>query len=139
MRKLSERKYRYGIFAAAVADYQAKEVYQGKMPSGSASKSIELKPTVKVIDDVLAKHPEVKLISFKLEVGATLKDFEKIAAARLKKGHFALVANEFSEVRSESHKAHLFTRNGLEKNLANRKEIVGALAALIENDLKPLS
>jgi len=84
----------YGIFSAAVADYKPTEVFEGKIPSKGALKTITFVDTKKVIDDILEKFPDINLISFKYEEGKTKKELRTIAKQRLDKGHCLVVVND---------------------------------------------
>ena len=133
--RLADKAYPFGVFCAAVADYQPKQAFDGKMPSGEAEKKIDLVPTKKIVDEVIHSFPTTKVISFKLEVGKGKNEFAQIAAERMKRGHFAVVANEFSEVRNDSHRAFLFSRDADPIEMADKNEIAAQVANLIERSL----
>jgi phosphopantothenoylcysteine decarboxylase/phosphopantothenate--cysteine ligase len=137
--KLAAKDFRYGVFAAAVADHEPTTVHPGKMPSSGENRAIELRPTPKVIDEVLSEFPKVKMISFKLEVGASLQDFRAIATERLRKGHLAVVTNELSRISTKSHLAHLFAHDGSERALEGRAAILKGISSVLEDNLTTLS
>lgn len=85
-------QHQYGIYSAAVADYQPAKVAEGKISSGETSLTLDLVPTAKVIEEIHKAHPRHKIISFKYEHAATLARLVDIAKERLKT-HKGIVVN----------------------------------------------
>ncbi|MFX0046157.1 MAG: phosphopantothenoylcysteine decarboxylase, partial [Candidatus Hermodarchaeota archaeon] len=85
------------ISTAAVLDYVPSEMVDSKIPSGTPDLSINLKPTVKIIDTVRKKHKRLFIVGFKVESGVTDKELEKRAKTKIESGVCDLVvANDAS-------------------------------------------
>ncbi|MEN9520110.1 MAG: hypothetical protein RLZZ381_2698, partial [Cyanobacteriota bacterium] len=129
-----QTNYRYGIFSAAVADYQPTQVFPGKIPSGELSK-IDLIPTPKVISKVKAKFPHLKMITFKYQENIAHEELIKIAKNRLQQGYQMIVAN-----RGEEHQAtgaqvvYLVTKDQPPQKVVGKAEIAKAIANYLETD-----
>lgn len=129
--------FEYGIFSAAVADYKPKEKVEGKIPSKGAINSIELINTEKVIDLVMEKAPDMKLISFKYEEGKTLRDLENISRDRLSKGHHRVVANDISLNENGKQRCYLFgPKENSDFILMNVAEGKISIARMIADDME---
>jgi phosphopantothenoylcysteine decarboxylase/phosphopantothenate--cysteine ligase len=85
------------ISAAAIGDYQPKKK-KGKIQSQQESLTLELKPTPKVIDEVVKSFPKAKIIGFKAE--ASIKKTELVKKAKKS---------------LEEHKLHLVIANLIDK------------------------
>jgi phosphopantothenoylcysteine decarboxylase/phosphopantothenate--cysteine ligase len=124
--------YRYGIFSAAVADYQPAQVFPGKIPSGELSK-IDLIPTQKVISGVRAKFPSLGMITFKYQENISHEELIDIAKSRLQQGYQMVVAN-----RGEEHQAtgvqvaYLVTKERSPQKVVGKPEIAKAIANYLE-------
>lgn len=128
--------FEYGIFSAAVADYKPKEKVEGKIPSKGAITSIELINTEKVIDLVMDKAPDLKLISFKYEEGKSFADLASIACNRIFKGHHRVVANDIT-LNTDKQKCFLFGR--LNKDSTHMKNVAEGkinIARMIADDME---
>ncbi|HEY9688579.1 MAG TPA: phosphopantothenoylcysteine decarboxylase [Coleofasciculaceae cyanobacterium] len=131
---LGDRPYRFGIFSAAVADYQPAEVHPGKIPSGGEWKTIQLKPTEKVIDLVQSVAPNLGLISFKYQEGVSHEALLQIARSRLQKGHLAVVANRGNETGPNGEQvAYLVTGERSPLRMMNKPGIATGLADWLES------
>jgi len=97
LEQLQEFPYMFGIFSAAVADYQPEQVLPGKIPSGGALESLKLVPTAKVIERVRAEFPDLYMVTFKYQEEVSHEELIKIAQARLAQGYDAVVANRGEE------------------------------------------
>ncbi|MFX1264927.1 MAG: bifunctional phosphopantothenoylcysteine decarboxylase/phosphopantothenate--cysteine ligase CoaBC [Promethearchaeota archaeon] len=85
------------ISTAAVLDYVPSKMVDSKIPSGTPDLSINLKPTVKIIDTVRKKHKRLFIVGFKVESGVTDKELEKRAKTKIESGVCDLVvANDAS-------------------------------------------
>ena len=110
--ELSYHNYQWAIFSAAVADYQPKQVFPGKIPSGGALQSIDLIPTKKVIAEVRAKFPHLGMITFKYQEDITHEELIEIAEGRLQQGYQMVVANRGEEKGDNGEQiAYLVTKN----------------------------
>jgi phosphopantothenoylcysteine decarboxylase/phosphopantothenate--cysteine ligase len=131
MQELS-KDYRYGIFSAAVADYQPAQVFPGKIPSGELSK-IDLIPTQKVISEVKARFPHLKMITFKYQENISHQELIEIAENRLHQGYQMVVAN-----RGEEHQAtgaqvvYFVTKDKAPQKVVGKVEIAKAIANYLE-------
>ncbi len=132
MREL-ENNYHYGIFSAAVADYQPQQVFPGKIPSNGALSKIDLIPTQKVIDLVRAKFPNLGAIAFKYQENMSHEELIKIAQAKLKQGYQMIVANRGEEhLQTGSQVAYLVTKNNPLQKVIGKPEIARAIADYLE-------
>ena len=128
-----ENNYLYGIFSAAVADYQPDRVFPGKIPSGGALSQINLIPTQKVIERVRAKFPNLGIIAFKYQENISHEELIEIANARLEKGYRAIVANRGEEYSlTGSQVAYLVTKNSQPQKAIGKPEIAKAIANYLE-------
>ena len=83
------------IFSAAVADYQPTHVYPGKLPSGHQL-TLSFEQTPKVIREVRAAYPKLKMVAFKYEENRTHEELMMIARQRAKE-YQLVVANRGEE------------------------------------------
>jgi phosphopantothenoylcysteine decarboxylase/phosphopantothenate--cysteine ligase len=79
------------VSAAAVLDYVPTEKVDSKMASGQSSLKIELKPTVKIIEEARKKKKELYIVGFKVESGVSEKELETRARAKIDSGICNLV------------------------------------------------
>jgi len=132
-----EKGCRFGVFTAAVADYQPKEVHEGKMPSGKPW-TIKLEPTVKVIREVRKASPDLHMVVFKLEEGVSHDELLDTAAGRLEEGYQAVVANRGEETGAGDegtgeHVAYLIAPPRFEAvKLVGKREIAAGIADHLE-------
>jgi phosphopantothenoylcysteine decarboxylase/phosphopantothenate--cysteine ligase len=124
--------YRYGIFSAAVADYQPTQVFPGKIPSGELSK-IDLIPTTKVISGVRAKFPNLGMITFKYQENISHEELINIAKSRLQQGYQMVVANREEEHQATGAQvAYLVTKERSPQKVVGKVEIAKAIANYLE-------
>ena len=134
---LDKGDYACGIFSAAVADYQPREVTEGKIPSGGALKSIDLAPTEKVIDLVRERFPDVPMVSFKYQENITHEELIQIAQSRVEKGHLAVVANRGEETGPNGEQiAYIVTATAQPERFTDKPEIARGIADFLERSLK---
>jgi phosphopantothenoylcysteine decarboxylase/phosphopantothenate--cysteine ligase len=127
-----QKDYRYGIFSAAVADYQPAQVFPGKIPSGELSK-IDLIPTKKVISEVRAKFPSLKMITFKYQENITHQELIEIATNRLQQGYQMVVANRGEEHQATGAQvAYLVTKDDTPQKVVGKTEIAKAISNYLE-------
>ena len=91
----------WGIFTAAVADYQPKTVYDGKLPSGQ-NLSLPLVATQKVVRMIRERYPKLGMVAFKYEEGHSHEHFMDTAKNFLAQGGFQLVVANRGEECSEA-------------------------------------
>ena len=129
-----QRSYRFGIFSAAVADYQPTRVFPGKIASGGALSKIELIPTEKVIDRVRTKFPSLDAIAFKYQENISHQELINIAEARLQQGYRMIVANRGEEHQATvAQVAYLVTKDRPPQKAVGKPEIAKAIADYLEN------
>lgn len=127
--ELTQHKYKFAIFSAAVADYQLSEVFPGKIPSGGALQSIDLVPTAKVIAEVRAKFPELYMVTFKYQENMTHEELMAIAKQRLQQGYQMVVANRGEEKGENGEQiAYLVTSDKSPIKVMGKKDIAIAIA-----------
>ncbi len=132
---LADKKFAFGIFSAAVADYMPEKVAEGKIPSG-VLKSIDLVPTVKVIDEVREKFPKLKMLSFKYQERISHDELISIAKDRLEKGNIAVIANRGEETEVNGDQvAWLVSKNMEPYKLSSKKGIAIGIADFMENNI----
>jgi len=128
-----QHDYEYGIFSAAVADYQPTKVFPGKIPSGELGK-INLVPTQKVIGEVKARFPSLKMITFKYQENIAHRELIDIARNRLQQGYQMVVANRGEEHQATGAQvAYLVTKDSEPKQAVGKQEIAKAIANYIES------
>lgn len=131
---LAQQPLAYGVFSAAVADYQPAEVAPGKIPSGGALRQLDLVPTAKVIDEVRHRHPTLKMVTFKYEEGLPQEALMEIARRRVDAGHLAVVANRGEESSAQHQVAHLVTKDGEITRMTGKANIAVAIADFLSAD-----
>lgn len=133
LEQLSQKNYKFGIFSAAVADYKPEKVLPGKTPSGGVLKSINLIPTLKVIEEVKNQFPSLYMVTFKYQEQVSHEALINIAKEKIKQGYQAVVANRGEEMESIGEQvAYLVTANQPPQQMIGKKEIAKAIAAHIE-------
>jgi phosphopantothenoylcysteine decarboxylase / phosphopantothenate---cysteine ligase len=129
-----QKGYRYGIFSAAVADYQPAQVFPGKIPSGELAK-IELISTQKVISEAKARFPSLKMITFKYQENISYQELMEIAERRLQQGYQMVVANRGEEHQATGAQvAYLVTKAEVPQKVVGKVEIAKAIANYLETD-----
>ncbi|NJM88652.1 MAG: bifunctional phosphopantothenoylcysteine decarboxylase/phosphopantothenate--cysteine ligase CoaBC [Hydrococcus sp. RU_2_2] len=132
---LNQKSYVFGIFSAAVADYKPETVLPGKTPSGGTLKSINLVPTLKVIEEVKAKFPQLQMVTFKYQERVSHEKLVDIALERLNRGYLAVVANRGEEMGDNGEQvAYLVTKDKLSHKMTGKKEIAKAIANYLEQE-----
>lgn len=126
--------YRYGIFSAAVADYQPAQVFPGKIPSDGAFAKIDLVPTQKIIAEVKAKFPSLGMITFKYQENIAHEELITIAETRLQQGYQMVVANRGEEHQATGAQvAYLVTKESPPQKVVGKHEIAKAIADYLES------
>jgi len=126
MAEFGRKDYGIGIFSAGVADYKPDKTLAGKMPSGKADLSLNLVPTVKVIDEVKKQFPNLFMLTFKYQENITHNELMEIVQKRLNSGYSAIVANRGEEVGPNGEQiAHLVTSGDTRKFLGKQEIAIG--------------
>ncbi|MGB7443905.1 MAG: phosphopantothenoylcysteine decarboxylase [Coleofasciculaceae cyanobacterium] len=137
MEELTKKPYTFGIFSAAVADYKPENVFPGKIPSGGALKSINLVPTIKVIDQVQTQFPELYMVTFKYQEGLSHEALMEIASDRLKRGYQAVVANRGEETGFNGEQiAYLLTGGSKILKMVGKTKIAMGIVEHLESQYK---
>ncbi|MBE9046040.1 phosphopantothenoylcysteine decarboxylase [Pleurocapsales cyanobacterium LEGE 10410] len=126
------QQYRFGIFSAAVADYQPTQVFPGKIPSGGALQQIDLVATKKVIEEVRAKFLSLGMITFKYQENISHEELIDIAKARLQRGYQMVVANRGEEDLG-AQVAYLVTKEQPPQKAVGKPQIAMAIADYLES------
>ena len=132
---LQEGNYDWGIFTAAVADFQPESVFEGKLPSNQKQLSLKLVPTVKVIEEVRQHFPELKMVTFKYEENISHEELMEIAKNRLseKGGSQLVVANRVEEFKQDGTQvAWLLESKQEPQKHIGKKDIANAILDRIE-------
>ena len=125
--------YHFGIFSAAVADYQPAQVFPGKIPSGGALSKIDLVSTQKVIGEVRAKFHSLGMITFKYQEKVSHEELIDIAKGRLQQGYQMVVANRGEEQgENKAQVAYLVTKEQLPQKAVGKQKIAKAIADYLE-------
>jgi phosphopantothenoylcysteine decarboxylase/phosphopantothenate--cysteine ligase len=136
MAELATEAYPVGIFSAAVADYQPKQIFPGKIPSGGALESINLIPTQKVIDLVRDKFPNLYMVTFKYQENVSHQELIAIAHNRLQRGDRMIVANRGEEIGDRGEQVAYLVFEGKETQKAvGKAQIALEIADYLENML----
>lgn len=131
--QLQEMPYVFGVFSAAVADYQPEQVLPGKIPSGSALQFLKLVPTGKVIERVRAGFPDLYMVSFKYQENVSHEELIEIAQGRLKQGYNAVVANRGEETGAQGEQvAYWVSENQVPVKMMGKEGIARAIADRLE-------
>ena len=125
---MATNSYEGAIFSAAVADYQPKQVFSGKIPSGEQLK-LELVPTAKVIVKVRQQFPKLKMITFKYQENVSHHELMAIAQSRLAQGYQMIVANRGEETSEQGEQvAYLVTKENEPQQAIGKRAIARAIA-----------
>lgn len=130
---LDQKHHEYGIFSAAINDYAPENVITGKMSSQQAHVTLGLKALPKIIDLVQKQHPKLKLISFKYQEDISHQELMNIAKDRLKKGHYAVVANRGEEKGPNSEQIAWWVNHDQEIKMVSKEGIAQTITQLINN------
>ena len=132
---IEEHQAEWGIFTAAVADYEPEEVYEGKWQSLDQEKILKLVPTSKVIQEVKERFPQLNQVPLKYEEGVDHEELMEIARERMESGsHRLLVANRGNEfLDSGEQVAWILTSGSNPEKVVGKKQIASALLDRIES------
>ena len=102
------------VHAMAVLDYVPAARRRGKIPSGGKVLNLKMVQTQKIIDMIKKSHPDIFLVGFKLESGASRVALLKNARDLIKRSRADIVvANDLGSAKSNSgHKAYLVEKSG---------------------------
>jgi len=102
-KSLSQQSFDWGIFTAAVADFQPVKVYKGKLSSRIKQLDLKLMPTPKMVDEVRKNYPQLKTVTFKYEENVSHEELMKIAKKPFSKkgGPQMVVANRAEEFKPD--------------------------------------
>lgn len=124
---VSSKKYDILIHSAAVADYAPKPT-DAKIKSGKQNLTIELNPTIKIVDQVKKWDPDIFLVKFKLEAEISPEELINIAfESMLKSKADLMVANEFTETSEKYHRAYIINPKKKVKPVIGKENIAEQL------------
>ena len=130
---LKNNSIEIGIFSASVADYIPKEVFDGKIPSQKALRSIQLKQTSKVIKEVRQKFPDLYMVTFKYEEKISREKLEKIAQSRVGQGYQLVIANRGEDMTPEGmYRSIIVDKNGVVVEPSSKRECATSLLDFLE-------
>lgn len=133
---LRKQKYVALIHSSAVADYQPRKKYFGKIKSGNNFLKISMKPTIKMVDLVKKIDPNIFLIKFKLEVGiSNIKLISIAKRSMLQSKADMIVANDFNQM-NNSHKAYILMKDGRKYSIAGKRKIAEKIIKLMSDEIK---
>ena len=136
LRELETGRYEAAIFSAAILDFKPATYEEEKVKSGTEWR-VNLVPTVKVIGEVSRRHPDVRIVGFKLEHKVSKEELIDRAREELEKvGATIIVANDLSEIKGEHHKAYLIDREGrIQRFDGEKAELAGKILDMLEESL----
>ncbi|HJM04987.1 MAG TPA: phosphopantothenoylcysteine decarboxylase, partial [SAR324 cluster bacterium] len=134
LNQIEKQQTDWGIFTAAVADYEPESVFDGKWQSLDQEKRLKLVPTPKVIEEVKKRFPRINQVPFKYEEGVSHQELMKIAQGRLESGsHRILVANRGDEFLENGEQVAWILSPDIEpQRVIGKKQIASALLDRIE-------
>jgi len=134
--ELEKGIYEIAIFTAAILDFKPTRCWEEKVKSGSIW-HVELEPTIKVINQVSARYPNLMIVGFKLEYNVGREELIKRAKEEFMKIRATLVvANDLSEISEERHKAYLVRRGGAVRDFDGTKmELAREIFDLLEEEI----
>ena len=132
-KELVSKSYNAVIHSAAVSDYKPVSNYKGKIKSGKKFLTIDLEPTIKIVDKIKSWDPDIFLVKFKLEVGKQKTGLiNRAYQSMLDSKADLIVANDLYDMKPR-HRAYIIgpdkqikrciTKNQIAKNLL---QIIGA-------------
>ncbi|UCD96113.1 MAG: bifunctional phosphopantothenoylcysteine decarboxylase/phosphopantothenate--cysteine ligase CoaBC [Candidatus Bathyarchaeota archaeon] len=122
-----------GIFSAAVADYVPSVVFDGKIPSRGDMKSIPLKHTTKIIEEVRKQFPKLLMVTFKYEEKVSWDELKAIAQKRARQGYQLVVANRGEDLTPEgSYRGIIMSKDGEAAESHSKEECAVLLLNLLE-------
>ena len=134
-KSLSQQSFDWGIFTAAVADFQPVKVYKGKLSSRIKQLDLKLMPTPKMVDEVRKKYPQLKTVTFKYEENVSHEELMKIAKKPFSKkgGPQMVVANRAEEFKPDGTQvAWLIQPENEPEKHVGKEDIANAILKRIE-------
>ncbi len=119
--ELKRTSYDVIIHSAAVSDYQLKNPFKAKIPSGKERLILELFPTEKIIKLIRGLAPQAYLVQFKLEIDSTGLVHKAYASLQENKSDL-VVANSLSDLKI-SYKAYLIDKEKRIVKISSREEL----------------
>ena len=134
-KSLSKKSFDWGIFTAAVADFQPVKVYKGKLSSSIKQLDLKLMPTPKMVDEVRKQYPQLKTVTFKYEENISHEELMNIAKKPFSKkgGPKMIVANRAEEFKQDGTQvAWLIQPEKEPKKHVGKEDIANAILNRIE-------
>ncbi len=135
IQQLEQGQYQVGIFSAAVADYQPKQILSGKTPSGGQLTSIELKATKKVVEWVRQQFPDLFMVTFKYEEGLSHQQLIQIAEHKIQTlAYQAVIANRGEDAQEVGEQvAYLVQNQQPPQRWVGKSQIAEGIGEFLEN------
>jgi phosphopantothenoylcysteine decarboxylase/phosphopantothenate--cysteine ligase len=129
--ELGSKAYDIIIHSAAVSDYRPCQSHDGKIASKKDSLSIDLVPTIKIVDEIRKQAPSAFLVKFKLEVGKTKEELLDIGRASMRESSAnMLVANDLDDM-NKGHIAYIISQDNNIITVKGKDEIANKLLLTI--------
>ena len=130
--ELRRKKYDILVHVAAVSDYKPAKAYLKKIKSGNKKLVLELRPTVKIVDQMRRQGKEAFLVMFKLEAGKSARELVDTAYNSLRRaGADMIVANNIDEITEKGHKAYIIDKDKNIIVVRTKKELAKRLLSKI--------
>lgn len=134
--EISCRKYDAVVHSAAVSDYSPTTYYDGKIKSGHKNLVIELKPTIKIVDQVKKWDPKVFLVKFKVESNVDREELIRRAyESMIASTADLIVANDLKDIGENRQKALIIDPNRKTVSCRTKEEIAVNLLDIIAQKL----
>ncbi len=132
-KEVQSGKYHIIIHSAAVSDYALVNPQRSKkIPSGSQSLTLKLKPTVKIIEQIKKWDPDIFLAQFKLEVGKKINELIKTGyQSMVKNASDLVVINDLNKINKDKHEAYIVDRVKKIKKVSTRDSLASNLLKII--------
>lgn len=128
---LTKNKFDAVIHSAAVSDFKASRVVDGKIKSNVDKLIIELVPTKKLVDSVKSLSPGSFLVKFKLEVGLSEKQLYDVAFKSLGQSNADLIVANIYNPEFKTHEAYIIDKKGISMKVIGKENIAKQILAEI--------
>ena len=125
---LQKNHFDWGIFSAAVADFQPVSAFKGKLSSKECKLKLELLPTEKLIDEVNKKFSNLKMVTFKYEENISHEELISIAQNRLSNNDSTriIVANRAEEFKKDGTQVAWLLGHDCEPKMCVGKSVIAS-------------
>ncbi len=119
------------VHAAAVADYQPKHIFSGKVSSKKKDWKLELVPTKKLIRKIKPAYPGLFTVGFKFEPEAAKSKLLKEGAALLSSAKLDLVVANSNK--NNGYQAYILGERKVYGPYLSKNKMAAGLSGLMEN------